>query len=52
MAKVISCVCGASVQGETEDQVLDKAEEHVKTEHADQADQFPREKLATLVRDA
>jgi hypothetical protein len=52
MAKVINCVCGASVQGETEDEVLDKAEQHVQAEHPDQADQFPREKLATMVTDA
>ena len=52
MAKVINCMCGASVQGETEDEVLDKAEQHVRSEHADQADQFPREKLATMVQDA
>ena len=52
MAKVINCVCGASVQGETEDEVLDKAEQHVQADHADQAEQFPREKLATMVRDA
>lgn len=49
MAKLIECACGATVQGETEDEVLDKAEQHVRTEHADQADQFPREKLATMV---
>ena len=52
MAKVINCVCGASVQADTVDEVLDQAEAHVKAEHADQADQFPREKLATMVQDA
>lgn len=52
MAKVINCMCGASVQGESEDEVLDKAEQHVRANHADQADQFPREKLATMIQEA
>jgi hypothetical protein len=31
--------------------VLDHAEEHVRTAHADMADQFPRETLAGMVKD-
>jgi predicted small metal-binding protein len=51
MAKVINCACGETIRGETEDEVLDSAERHVQEVHADQADQFPRETLATLVED-
>jgi predicted small metal-binding protein len=51
MAKVINCACGETVRGETEDEVLDNAEEHVRTAHADMADQFSRETLATMVQD-
>ena len=49
MPKVINCVCGETVRGETEDEVLEKAEEHVRTAHADMAHQFPRETLATMI---
>jgi predicted small metal-binding protein len=52
MAKMINCACGETIRGETEDEVLDNAEEHVRTAHADMADQFPREKLAGMVEDA
>jgi predicted small metal-binding protein len=52
MAKVINCACGTTIRGESEEEVLDNAEEHVRTEHSDVADQFPRETLAGMVEDA
>jgi hypothetical protein len=51
MAKVINCACGAIIRGETEDEVLDNAEQHVQEVHADQAAEFPRETLAGMVQD-
>jgi predicted small metal-binding protein len=51
MAKVINCVCGETIRGATEDEVLDNAEEHVRTAHADAADQFPRETLAGMIEE-
>jgi predicted small metal-binding protein len=51
VAKVINCACGATIRGETEDEVLDNAEQHVREAHADMADQFPRETLAGMVED-
>jgi predicted small metal-binding protein len=51
MAKVINCACGATIRGETEEEVLDNAEAHVREEHADMADQFPRETLAGMIQD-
>jgi len=52
MAKVINCACGETIRGESEDEVLDNAEQHVREQHAEMADQFPREKLAGMVEDA
>ena len=51
MAKVINCACGETIRGESEDEVLDNAEAHVREVHADMADQFPRETLAGMVKD-
>ena len=51
MSKVINCVCGATIRGETAEEVLDNAEAHVQEAHADMADQFPREALAGMVQD-
>jgi predicted small metal-binding protein len=49
--KVISCICGQSVQGDTEEEVLDKAEDHVRSDHPDLVDEFPRTTLATMIED-
>jgi predicted small metal-binding protein len=49
MAKVINCACGETVRGETEEEVLDNAEQHVRDVHPDMADQFTRETLAGMV---
>jgi predicted small metal-binding protein len=51
VAKVINCACGATIRGESEDEVLDNAEEHVREAHAEMADDFPRETLAGMVED-
>jgi predicted small metal-binding protein len=51
VAKVINCACGATIRGESEDEVLDNAEEHVREAHAEMADEFPRETLAGMVED-
>jgi hypothetical protein len=51
VAKVINCACGETIRGETEKEVLDNAEEHVRTAHADMADQFPRETLAGMIEE-
>ena len=51
MAKVINCACGETIRGESEDEVLDSAQEHVRNEHPDMVDQFSRETLAGMVKD-
>jgi predicted small metal-binding protein len=51
VAKVINCACGEAIRGESEDEVLDRAEQHVRDVHADMADQFTRETLAGMVQD-
>ena len=49
MANVINCACGETIRGETEDEVLDNAEAHVRTDHPDMVDTFTREALAGMV---
>jgi predicted small metal-binding protein len=51
MAKVINCACGQAIRGDTGAEVLDNAEEHVRTAHADGANQFPRETPAGMIED-
>ena len=51
MAKVIDCPCGETIRGETEDETLDRAEQHVLNKHPDIAEQFERGTLAGMLRD-
>jgi len=43
MAKLINCPCGEVVRGESDDELVANAEEHVKTAHPDQVGQRTRE---------
>jgi predicted small metal-binding protein len=42
-------MCGQTVQGDSDDEVLDKAEEHVAANHPEMSDQFTRDKLQTMI---
>lgn len=51
IAFVINCqLCGLSVQGETEAEVLEKASEHIEASHPDAADEFTTERLRTRIQ--
>jgi predicted small metal-binding protein len=48
MPMVIACACGVAVQGDTEDEVIDKAVEH-QASHRDEGDPVPRDVLALMI---
>ena len=50
MAKVINCQCGATVRGETDDDVVAAAEQHMKTEHPNLVGQISREQLLSMAK--
>jgi hypothetical protein len=45
MAKLIRCDCGVIVRGETDDELLANAEEHIRTDHPDLVGKVQREDL-------
>jgi predicted small metal-binding protein len=50
IALVINCeLCGLSVQGDTEPEVLEKASEHFVDRHPDAADKFSTEALRSRI---
>jgi predicted small metal-binding protein len=51
MAKVIDCPCGEQIRGESEDETLQRAEQHVLDKHPDIADQFSRATLSEMLKD-
>ncbi len=45
MAKQIKCTCGYTVHGETDDELVANAEEHIGRDHPELVGQMSREQL-------
>ncbi len=52
MAKQINCPCGETVRGETDDELVANAEEHIRTAHPEQVGQRSREDILAMSEDA
>ncbi len=50
MAKVINCQCGATVRGETDDDLIAAAERHMETEHPNLVGKMDREQLLAMAK--
>jgi predicted small metal-binding protein len=48
MAKVINCECGFVVRGETDEELLDNAREHIRTAHPDVEGQVSDDQLLAM----
>ena len=45
MAKLINCECGYVVRGETDDELVQRAERHIQETHPDMVDRVTRDEL-------
>ena len=52
MAKLINCPCGATIRGETDDELVANAEAHVRDAHPDQEGQRSREDFLAMAEEA
>ena len=52
MAKKIDCPCGDTVRGETDDELVANAEEHMRDKHPDMVGTMSREQLLGMATDA
>lgn len=52
MAKLINCECGYVVRGETDDELLAAAEEHIDRDHPELAGKVSREDLLAMAEEA
>jgi hypothetical protein len=52
MSKVINCECGQVVRGETDDELIRNAEEHVNRDHPDLVGKITREDLLAMAEEA
>ena len=50
MAKLINCQCGATVRGETDDELVAAAETHIKTEHPNLVGKMGREQFLAMAK--
>ena len=48
MAKLINCECGQVVRGETDDELVENVEDHVRTDHPDLAGKMSREDIVAM----
>ena len=52
MAKLINCECGRVVRGETDEELLANAEEHVNRDHPELVGKVSREDLLAMAEEA
>ncbi len=52
MAKQINCDCGYVVRGESDDELVANAEQHIRGEHPEMAGQMTREQLLGMATEA
>ena len=52
MAKVINCDCGYTVRGESDEDLLSGAREHIRESHPEMADQVTDDQLLGMAEEA
>ena len=52
MSRIINCECGQVVRGETDDELLANAEEHVNRDHPELVGKVSREDLLAMSQEA
>jgi predicted small metal-binding protein len=45
---VVHCACGTDVSGETEDEVVEAVQAHVRSDHPELVEEFTREKILSI----
>ena len=48
MTKTLTCPCGEMIQGEDEDQLVEKVNEHLAEKHPDLAGHYTREQILSM----
>jgi len=51
MAKLINCQCGRTIRGETDEEVIRQAQEHMRESHPDLADTVTREQILDWIEE-
>lgn len=51
MTKVINCECGRQIQGESDEELLSRAETHVQEDHPELVGQLTRDDLLAMAEE-
>jgi len=49
--KVVHCPCGTNVEGETDDQLVDKVEQHIQSDHPDMVGKYSRQQILEMAHE-
>ena len=49
--KVVHCPCGKSIEGETDDDVVENVEAHVASDHPDMVGKYSREQILSMAHE-
>lgn len=52
MAKLINCECGKVVRGDTDDELIARAEEHMRSDHPEMIGKVSRDDLLSMAEEA
>jgi predicted small metal-binding protein len=52
MAKQVDCPCGATLRGDTDDELVTNVQDHVRQDHPDMVDSMTRDKIMEMAHDA
>jgi predicted small metal-binding protein len=52
MAKQVDCPCGATMRGDTDDELVTNVQDHVRQDHPDMVDSMTRDKIMEMAHDA
>jgi predicted small metal-binding protein len=51
VAYVINCECGYTARGETEDELVADAKQHIRDQHPEMAEEMTRERILALAQE-
>jgi predicted small metal-binding protein len=51
MAKEVNCPCGATMRGDTDDELVTNVEQHVRENHPDMVDTMTRDKIMEMAQE-
>ena len=49
--KIVHCPCGTNVEAETDDEIVARVEEHIKSDHPDLVGAYTREQILSMAHE-